>query len=1295
MNTLVGGVVDSAIRRRARRLRTSRACPVHRSHNPNRSCCHRPNRTLVPVLPCARSASESRKRSARSAAQEHFGDGGTQEDVDGGNAVARLVADSKPATHTNEKDTVKHGSFFARVGSKHGDVSDEQAQRVGYSRAEKCVSLAITSILPAATITMLSPVGEALVMARESARFVGHELGPVLRDTISVSTNLLSLAPVPGLEEAAKALLSVWDACQKVDTNRLSCLRLAERCATLLYSVQCDINETGTRDALAEPIVRLCGALAQIRTFLETQLHRPFLKRYVRREEIGRELQACNDAITDAASRFGMSIQIRTYHEVCSAVIESKRFAQEAQTLLSLDHQIIQRLIYGAQVQTCREEVVTKLSTGNVVGLSTDANGGLDVAVGKGGRDDGGGSYLSLPPTHGLPAQLPPTTAGQLSTMDELTLAEFGPGSGRNTPTSSTFSLGNPSNVTNSTLSAPPTPTPTKATFVVEETKTRTRTTETEATDKQSGSVIQALKAVHRAQDSVDAAVDEAALQGTLAGALNTHNDVEMVRCLQVARGEIPEAAETLRRMLGMGRMGEDGNERIPLERGEHGVDMGNTELDRKFMQSGIEAMMRLTSFVAKQPRDEGAEGNLGDGAGAVGTSKLPSWTITRYEVIRTRKIGMGFLSDVYLGHWRKLTVVVKVLAHSVSREAFVRHIELWNALDHPNVMPLYGASSAMGETPWFVVSKFCSGDNLAASLRFERARVVGEIVVGDTATVRVDLLRFMHEIAKGMAYLHECGVVHGDLRAANVLVDENGRCVLTDFGQCEIKSEAHQSCGRPESRPIRWKAPEMLMGNDRPTKAADVYAFAMCCVEILGMGDFPWATLDDRAILELVMDKDERPPIPVFAGYGDVASAVANLVQSCWVREPDRRPSFASIVASLEHVWTLHGHGSPQIRHTPPRMNNNGPAPVTSTQSSPADEQYETASESMTTEVEEETVDGMMDVSLTSPAPTLGNGGSVFHVNTNNHVEVVKVSTQLTLGTSEYQDNDMPTLSPTSKLNVDTKNEENYRLIAGSNHAFHNSLTLPLWSPTCVELGAVGYLSKPKGEFITLFNAIDPLQSCDERLRHLPSMYGYGKFEVQKQEEGKRSVAQRGLDAISVFLTFKTRGDRSHPERIARQYAFPLVQGKPTAHLCVEKTVHRYMEPLEAPMTWFKQHVDLILEVYAPRHAIRREDLILVVGTLDAPDWAVFVSDDHVDGRAQFNVFSGREKGEPWGMYTMEPAINNGNTGPTGRWVDVGQGTFASKVSCVTVSGHDVAGDTVMLAGLRFEQAMQAPTVM
>lgn len=58
--------------------------------------------------------------------------------VKGGEVAERTNEDSKQlVTHTHEKDTVKHGSLFFRVGSKRGDVSDEQAQREGYNRAEK------------------------------------------------------------------------------------------------------------------------------------------------------------------------------------------------------------------------------------------------------------------------------------------------------------------------------------------------------------------------------------------------------------------------------------------------------------------------------------------------------------------------------------------------------------------------------------------------------------------------------------------------------------------------------------------------------------------------------------------------------------------------------------------------------------------------------------------------------------------------------------------------------------------------------------------------------------------------------------------------------------------------------------------------------------------------------------------------------------------------------------------------------------------------------------------------------
>lgn len=58
------------------------------------------------------------------------------------------------------------------------------------------------------------------------------------------------------------------------------------------------------------------------------------------------------------------------------------------------------------------------------------------------------------------------------------------------------------------------------------------------------------------------------------------------------------------------------------------------------------------------------------------------------------------------------------------------------------------------------------------------------------------DLFRLMHEVAKGMSYLHSNSILHGDLKAANVLVDDQFRCVISDFGQSEMKSEAYRISG-------------------------------------------------------------------------------------------------------------------------------------------------------------------------------------------------------------------------------------------------------------------------------------------------------------------------------------------------------------------------------------------------------------------------------------------------------------------------------------------------------------------
>jgi len=251
-----------------------------------------------------------------------------------------------------------------------------------------------------------------------------------------------------------------------------------------------------------------------------------------------------------------------------------------------------------------------------------------------------------------------------------------------------------------------------------------------------------------------------------------------------------------------------------------------------------------------------------------------------RYEVDRQDKVGYGFFSDVYKGRWQNKTVAIKVLAPTTPRNLFVREMGIWKTLRHPNVLMLYGASSACGPTPWFFVSPYLQYGTLVEYLRHVELNIrprglgvgAGANDLAGTVTPRAnspavrastlpnaspmritgkapkngggirhpllartpdylspttvnralpvtphselsdpierewDLFRFMHEIAKGMSYLHANGVQHGDLKASNVLVGDKFRCVISDFGQSEMKSEAYRTTGIPPSSELTFR---------------------------------------------------------------------------------------------------------------------------------------------------------------------------------------------------------------------------------------------------------------------------------------------------------------------------------------------------------------------------------------------------------------------------------------------------------------------------------------------------------
>ena len=214
--------------------------------------------------------------------------------------------------------------------------------------------------------------------------------------------------------------------------------------------------------------------------------------------------------------------------------------------------------------------------------------------------------------------------------------------------------------------------------------------------DEDPQAVLAQLQAVTARQNDRDAVHDAVDLRQLMRSALQANNDLEMIRTLQVGRDEMPEAIKTLQRALekevererqedeavlvpanvpataavdvpqivhgdpeGLKRSstvhstGSQTSSSVASSAGTGRSRAPRDTLDREFIETGIDALRRLS----------GAE------------VALPSWTITRYEVERDEKIGMGFFSDVFKGTWRNHVVAIKVLAPTTPRQLFVHEV--------------------------------------------------------------------------------------------------------------------------------------------------------------------------------------------------------------------------------------------------------------------------------------------------------------------------------------------------------------------------------------------------------------------------------------------------------------------------------------------------------------------------------------------------------------------------------------------------------------------------------------------
>ncbi|PBK98592.1 kinase-like protein, partial [Armillaria gallica] len=223
----------------------------------------------------------------------------------------------------------------------------------------------------------------------------------------------------------------------------------------------------------------------------------------------------------------------------------------------------------------------------------------------------------------------------------------------------------------------------------------------------------------------------------------------------------------------------------------------------------------------------------------------------------------------------------VKKVLRQLRREAII-----WKHCDHFNVLPFYGIYRDATPSTYYLVSPFMANGSLRQYMN---------------KTDDPDRHRLALDITRGMNYLHTLSIVHGDLKGDNILITDDCRAVIADFGISFVMGGttfATSSSSSPNGGTARWQAPEVLKGS-RNSFSADVYSLACVYFEVFD-GTIPWSGLNDAAVAMNVCYEQKRPPRPrelVKTGFSDLWW---KLMVQCWAHEPLDRPTLRGLMKRL-----------------------------------------------------------------------------------------------------------------------------------------------------------------------------------------------------------------------------------------------------------------------------------------------------------------------------------------------------------------------------------------------------------
>jgi serine/threonine protein kinase len=231
-------------------------------------------------------------------------------------------------------------------------------------------------------------------------------------------------------------------------------------------------------------------------------------------------------------------------------------------------------------------------------------------------------------------------------------------------------------------------------------------------------------------------------------------------------------------------------------------------------------------------------------------------------------------------------TVALKVLRDELAgdelyRHRFQREARIASELAHEHIVPVVDFGEASGRL--YIAARYVHGLSLS-----ERIASLGSLPLAE-------VLRLASELSRALDALHTRGLVHRDVKPANVMVDDRGAAALTDFGLARSIAETVLTKAGAVVGTVDYLAPELIRGQ-RASPSSDVYAFGCLLYECLS-GQPPFA---GKAYVDTLIAHVTDEPSDLSSNRPDLPDGVSWALMKALAKDPAERPGTATAYARV-----------------------------------------------------------------------------------------------------------------------------------------------------------------------------------------------------------------------------------------------------------------------------------------------------------------------------------------------------------------------------------------------------------